>query len=103
MIIILKMNKQEILLKKLIFKFAIMFNDLEKNSYVFNSYRHYVQQITNYYYYNKFNQKNKNVSFLLNIDHIFTKNCQAKPIDFLTCGLDFEDETLIEYFNDLII
>lgn len=98
------MNDKEINIKKLILKFSIQFYEIkEKKLNMFNNYCNYGINLTNYYINNKFNNSNKKNNVIINNNNIFSQSGQINPSDLLNCGLDFEDETLVEYFNNLII
>lgn len=99
------MNDKEIQVKKLILKFSIQYYEME-NSKLFDEYCSYCVELTNKYN-NKINPYN-NIDLINNIHDLFRKDSKTKPrykkpTDFLTCGFDFNDDILLEYFNYLII
>lgn len=97
----------QLAVKKTILKFIVQYNEFKdmKKNHLFNSYCDYCCELTEYYKNNKFNNHNKNLDIIINIRKtiISTEHTHTTPEHFLTCGLDFSDNTLIEYFNNLLV
>ena len=94
---------KEIQIKKLILKFSIQYYEIkEKNLNIFLKYCNTVSKLTNIYINKKLNNNNKNNNFIINYHLLFTQINDNQPYDFLNCGLDFNDNSLIHYFEDLI-
>lgn len=100
------MSNNIFIIKKLILKLSIQVDKIISSnsinrSDIYNNYCLYVIDVTNYYIKNKFNKKNANNFLLTNISSM-CRNYGFTPTKFLDSGLDFNDQILREYFNELI-
>jgi len=97
------MNTKEIQVKKLILKFSKQYYEME-NSVLFGEYSNYCKDVTRTYM-SKLNIANRENNLIINIHNLFCENNNKyrhiKPTNFLNCGLDFNDDELLEYFKDL--
>jgi hypothetical protein len=79
-----------------------------ENTVFFREYCNYCTELTRNYN-SKFYDNNKVNNIIINIHILFCDNINKqqdriiKPTAFLTCGLDFNDDVLFEYFENLII
>lgn len=101
------MNPNEIQAKKLILNFSKQYYEME-NSKLFYEYCNFCQELTRNYR-EKLNENNKNNNLISNIHNLFCENMyksrerNIKPTNFLNCGLDFNDDELLKYLEELII
>jgi len=75
---------------------------------LFYDYCNFCSNLTRHHKIN-LNEINKNNDFISNNDKLFLQNMNKSqpknknPTDFLSQGLDFNDDELLKYFENLII
>jgi hypothetical protein len=96
------MNQKKIKIQKLVLQFSLVYYKIKENNRLFIEYKDYCENVMKEYE-NKFNDNNKNLHFMKNFHCVFEQNNILEPYGFLTCGLDYLDNVLVNFFEDLII
>ena len=96
------MNQNKIKIEKLIVQFASGYHKIKENKELLMGYKNYCKNLIKEYE-NKFNEHNKNVQYLMNLEYVFIvgNKYSDKPCDLLYCGLDYSDDVLVDFFQDL--
>jgi nucleosome binding factor SPN SPT16 subunit len=102
-------EEQKFATQKLILAFSFFFYEIEeRNPNFFTNYCNYCKDLTKYYVNNKFSENNKNNDFVLKLQNCFETKITRKqnafePYELLNKQIDWNDISLQEYFEKLII